>query len=459
MLRISNIWLVYLLFIITMNAQATDIFGNLKSEATHQMHLAVEDDYITHHQVIVASTEIDEEGNFHFPFNPKDSISCVYLKTYKHIYRLHVHSTGKYEIKLEATADAGLIDNKKILTLKSLTESKPKINKEIAYIDSLFDAFVAKNYLLMIHPRSIKVAADSFKVSLKEQVKHFNAYSRSYAQYTLAGIDEASGYRESYFFKNYTSLSQQINKHAYYNYINTHYKNYFELLIAKTCFGDGKRMINEQHNVPDMLSKMHHCDSLLSIDSLREYLLIAGLSRVYYKREFNKSSIEMMMRHIAFHSTSETNKKAATNFIHLIERLNIGSKAPQFELPNQKLDTIQLSQYKGMITYVCFTKFDNFDWQTHLSILERLQLLYEKRMHIITITLEDDMKQMNALWQQHKFSETILNGFDNLALRDAYGIDTLPKYILLDADGDVIKNSQCSPVDGIEEIIKQCLKK
>ena len=409
---LPKIWLALLLLIFIGDTQATDIFGNLKSAASLNIHLAVEEDFITHHHVIIASSEVDEEGNFQFHFNLKDSIACIYLKTIKHIYRLHVHAQGKYELKLEEPRNAGLLENKKILKATSFTESKPKINSEITRIDSIFDAFVAKHYLLMIHPRSIKLAADTFKLQLNDLIKNYHSYSQSYAHYTLAGIDEAAGYREAYFYKNYTATSQPINKQAYYSYLNTHFKNYFELLIAKACFGDGKRIINEQHHVPDLLTKMQQCDSLLSVDSLREHLMISGLSKLYYKREYNKSSIEMMMRYVAFHSTSSLNKKAATNFIHQIERLNIGSKAPAFTLVNQKGDTIQLAQFKGFLTYLCFAKFDNFDWQTQLSILERLQLLYEKRIHVIVITMEDDMKQMTSLWQQRKFSETILNGFD-----------------------------------------------
>jgi hypothetical protein len=111
------------------------------------------------------------------------------------------------------------------------------------------------------------------------------------------------------------------------------------------------------------------------------------------------------------------------------------------------------------MTYVCFTKFDNFDWQTHLPILERLQLLYEKRIHIAVITMGNDMKQMTALWQQKKYAENVLNGFDQLSLSEAYSLDIFPKYFLIDADGDILQNKLCSPIDGIEEIIKQYLKK
>jgi hypothetical protein len=52
----------------------------------------------------------------------------------------------------------------------------------------------------------------------------------------------------------------------------------------------------------------------------------------------------------------------------------------------------------------------------------------------------------------------VFNGFDNLFLKSDYQIDALPKYMLIDVEGDLLKTSNCSPVDGVEEIIKQALK-
>lgn len=454
-----RIFLFCSLFIISEQAFATDIYGTFKTDANLKIYVSIEDDYITHQLRNICESTIEEDGTFHLSFQLPDSISKVYIKTFQHIFSLYVHAKGKYELKLEEAKDAVLLYNKQLLKISSLQESIPKINSEIANIDSLFDTFFSKHYLLMIHPRSIKLAADTFKLKLKEYIKNYNEYSKEYAHYTMASIDEASGYREKYFFKNYTSTPPLHNKGVYYAYINQHFKNYFELAITKSNFGDGKKMINEQHNSNDLLKKLQACDSLLSIDSLREYLMIEGLSKLYYKREYSKSSIEMIMRYIAFNSAYIQNKKATKNFISQIEKLTIGSKAPNFELVNQKLDSVKLSDFKGVLTYLCFTTFDNFDWQTQLPILERLQLLYEKRIHIVVITMGNDMKQMTALWQQKKYAENVLNGFDELSLSEAYALDIFPRYFLIDSDGDILLNNQCSPIDGIEEMMKQYLKK
>jgi monoamine oxidase len=57
------------------------------------------------------------------------------------------------------------------------------------------------------------------------------------------------------------------------------------------------------------------------------------------------------------------------------------------------------------------------------------------------------------------YAENVLNGFDQLSLSEDYSLDIFPKYFLIDADGDILQNKLCSPIDGIEEIIKQYLKK
>ena len=67
----------------------------------------------------------------------------------------------------------------------------------------MYDDFYSKNYLKLIHPRSIKSAGDSFKkVVFSQNFLNENLYVKSYAHYLFAALDEASGMREKYFQNN-----------------------------------------------------------------------------------------------------------------------------------------------------------------------------------------------------------------------------------------------------------------
>jgi len=66
---------------------------------------------------------------------------------------------------------------------------------------------------------------------------------------------------------------------------------------------------------------------------------------------------------------------------------------------------------------------------------------------------------MKAMQNQKLLSGIVLNGYDSFFLKNDFLIDSLPKYILIDEEGDVLKTTNCSPVDGIEEAIKAALKK
>lgn len=100
-----KIFLFCCLFIANEQAFATDIYGTFKTDANLKIYVSIEDDYITHQLRNISESNIEEDGTFHLSFQLPDSISKVYIKTFQHIFSLHVHAKGKYELKLEEAKD------------------------------------------------------------------------------------------------------------------------------------------------------------------------------------------------------------------------------------------------------------------------------------------------------------------------------------------------------------------
>ena len=456
-MKALSIFSFFLLFCTSLFSKS--ITGAYKPLANCHVYACVDDDYITNTPLYIAETIADADGKFTLNLKQLNGVNKVWIKTSQYITYMYVIFGFDYELKLSLPTSSNIIDNKQFLNLKVLNEEQVFVNKQMAIVDSLFDDFYSAYYKTLIHPRSIKRAADGFKTQLYKLINTNIDYVELYCHYSFATLDAAAGMRQAYMYRQYANneLGKE-NLEAYYNFIKQNYKGYFENIIAKPCFGDASALINEEHNCSSILQKLTTCDTIIKNDSLRELLFVCGLQTVYYKREFKKPSIEMMLRYMAFNSKYSSIKKISKNIIAKVSALNMGAPAPDFALPNAQNDSIKLSSLKGKLVYLCFTNYSNVDWQTHLPILERLQLLYDKRIQITTITLGNDMKQMNTLLKQKKFSSDVLNGFDNMFLKSDYQIDVLPKYMLIDADGDILKTSNCSPVDGLEDLIKQALK-
>ena len=455
-MKALSIFSFFLLFCTSLFSKS--ITGAYKPLANCHVYACVDDDYITNTPLYIAETIADAEGKFTLNLKPLNGVNKVWIKTSQYITYMYVIYGFDYEVKLSLPASSNITENKQFLKLKVLNEEQLFVNKQMAIADSLFDDFYSTYYNSRILPRSLKRAADAFKTKLYQLVNNNVDYVEMYCHYSFATLDTAAGMKQTYMYEQYANNELYTeNPEVYYNFIKQNYKGYFENTIAKPCFGDASAIINEEYNCISILQKLTACDSIIKNDSLRELLFVCGLQSAYYKREYKKPSIEMMLRYMALNSKFSSIKKIAKNIIAKISALNVGALAPEFALPNAQNDSIKLSSQKGKLVYLCFTNYSNVDWQTHLPILERLQLLYDKRFQIITITLGNDMKQMNALLKQKKFSNEVLNGFDNFFLKSDYQIDALPKYIMIDADGDIIKTTNCSPIDGVEEIIKQAL--
>ena len=450
---------LFLFLLLSKKIFSTTITGTYKPLANTHVYISICDDYFTETPTYIGETIADNYGTFHLNLKPLNGINKVWIKTSQYITFLYISNQGNYTIELSLPNSSNTVENKQFLYCKVL-QGNDSINKEIKQIDSIFDNFYSLNYLKFIHPRTIKLVADTFKKKLVTIISSSPEFIKAYTHFALSTIDDASGMRESYFYNQYTNSSLSSgNLEAYYKYLKEHYKSYFEKIIAKPCFGDAQQIINEQHNCASIIDKITSCDTIIKTDSLRELLFCNGLLNLYYKREYKKPSIEMMLRYMAFNSKFITVKKVCKNILAKVTALSVGTPAPNLKLPSSNADSISLSSQKGKLVYLCFTNYSNLEWQTHLPIIERLQLLYDKRLQIITVTLLNDFSQMKAMQNQKLLSGIVLNGYDSFFLKNDFLIDSLPKYILIDEEGDVLKTTNCSPVDAIEEAIKAALKK
>lgn len=123
-----------------------------------------------------------------------------------------------------------------------------------------------------------------------------------------------------------------------------------------------------------------------------------------------------------------------------LKRLEKGSQAPYFEFQNQKGDILTLKDFKGKTTYIDI-------WATWcapcIKEIPSLKELQTKFPNVNFVSISIDKKDKIASWKkflkEKKLNESIqLIAFQDESFKKDYGISGIPRFILIDKNGNLI---------------------
>jgi len=121
--------------------------------------------------------------------------------------------------------------------------------------------------------------------------------------------------------------------------------------------------------------------------------------------------------------------------------LAIGTPAPAFRLPSAAGDTLSLGSWHGKLVYLNFWKSTSGPCLYDLSHLQALQKQFAGR-DIVFVSINLDDKEES--WQQQLAQKQLpgvqlwaASGYQSAAAA-AYGVQTIPAYVLVGEDGTIV---------------------
>jgi thiol-disulfide isomerase/thioredoxin len=154
-----------------------------------------------------------------------------------------------------------------------------------------------------------------------------------------------------------------------------------------------------------------------------------------------------------------TNEEYKTTLRKLYDQwkyLGEGSDAPAFSYPNIEGDTVNLEGFKGKYIYVDV-------WATwcgpcirELPFLEKLQEEYAgKNIVFISISIDKDQNSWEQMVAEKEMKgvQLIANKGWKAAICDAYAINSIPRFLLIDREGKIISARAERPSGKIGEVL------
>ncbi len=452
--------LLLLFIVLNFNSVFSQVIieAKIPDYAEQQVSVFQFEDYYTNKEILIQSVTTDKEGVFKLkiPINEVKKITIKTNQTSAHLFA-EPDSTYIVEFGKPDTNAIEIIGYENPVSMHFLNKNEQSLNNRIIYFENLLSSFYASNNIYFAQPRILQKELLNFKNKIiQKEFASASPFLKTYIEYSIAPIEEASFTNYNYQFNQYFSKQILYNHPMYMNYFNAFFKQHLKRLSLKPKGADLFAEINEMHSYSNALSTLLKADTLLKNDTLRELILLTGLREWYYLKDNNRNNISLLMNYIALKGLSNQNKIVAKNLLQDMNSLDAGSAAPELVLNHPKYKT--LADVKGFYVYINFWANWNVESLQELKYIQKLEQNYGHRVIFISVATGENLEAEKQYFTSNKLNWILLHDTDK-SIRNAYNIKNIPYYILIDTDGDIIKGNAPAPSNNMDNFLKQLIKK
>jgi len=454
------LFIVLLLWFATVgNAQRpVTITGEAPFAKNEEIRLLVFDDLLNYIPTVAATDQIDKNGRFKLSYST-NQIKLVQLaiRTSKAEFFIVPDHDYQFQITTDTTLFK-LINPERYggyLQITNPSADSSDLNFKINRFSNYFSR--AMNYFAFrITVDKDRSAYDTLTSLLHDkfdiQYNPLNFY-QSYTYYTCGQLDricfakDQKTFYQKYFDNDYILYNNppymSLFRESYSGYLyNSHH-------IAKELLA---RTINDS---PDYLTLFNEVgrDPMLTNERLRELVIILNLIEFYGNEEFDKGNVVKLLRYI----------KASTHFPeHIIYIDNALSRisladAPQRSIvfKNDKGKKCPIKQFEGKDIYVQLFQSDCLDCVREMMLIKEFNKKYGEKIQFISLNIDPDRESYEHFCQTYgeMFDWPILYFDDNYDWLLENGVEALPDYCIINAQGQMLQRYPPAPEFGLAEYL------
>jgi peroxiredoxin len=185
----------------------------------------------------------------------------------------------------------------------------------------------------------------------------------------------------------------------------------------------------------------------IHIGSIRDWFIMQSI--IFGFGHYDFSEVERVYEE-AFPAIADPwMKETLLNHYTAIKRLKPGNPAPAFTLKNEKGQMVSLSEFKGKVVYIdfwgvfcgpCIYDIKNYIPQLH-------EYYKDKDVVFINICVDVKEKQWKDALIKYKLDgiNLLAEGWTDHPVCQAYNINGIPHYILIDKEGKIVNNNARGP--------------
>lgn len=430
------------------------ITGDAPFAKNEEIRLLVFDDLLNNIPRVVATDKIDKTGRFALKYVTNEiKLAQLAIRTSKAEFFLVPSNSYNFHVSVD-TVLFDLINPETYGGYLQVVSDKLdtndlnyKINRFNYYFNEVMDGYAFR----LTYDRD--AAAHDTVMSLIEsrfpvQYDPLNFY-RSYIYYSCGILDKlcfAKQPIQTYqrFFDNDYLL---YNNPAYMAMFVNNYRGYLynSRYVSKELLN---KTINENPDYAALFNGLGR-DPMLVNERIRELVIILNLIEFHDYEEFDKGHVVSLLQYIRATSHFPEHLVYVENALKLFSEGRYDFA--KLKLTNERGKKIELKQFEGKPIYLQLFQSDCVDCIREMMLIKQFNQKYGDKIHFVSLNLDVDQKQYEAFCKKYgqMFDWPILYFNGNYEWLSEQGVETLPDYLLVSAEGKLVNRFAPAPEQGL----------
>lgn len=463
------LFIVFLFIIFQVNtfAQNVTLYGVAPSYVGEKLTFYTYSDLITYTEEELGNCVVDSLGKFECKIN-LNSTKQAFIDVGIFHCIFYVEPQKDLKINLPEKIDKELKDYlnpyfEPVYFFVGMNDTLD-LNYKIKTFDDVYDDYMASKFLNMYSKPNRGDVEFFIHRTEGRFLDSTNTYFNTYKKYRYARIKNLS------YIMDYQRMTLDYfhdkpifyNNPAYMELFNSQFENFFG---KYSVTGKGKDLINNieleksVHAIKQTLKK--HIE--FSNDTLEELIILKGLFDAFFIRNMIQYPVfhEVQLNHVLDSMEILTkipeHKIIAKNIRAKIRFLARGTKAPEFELQNEKGERVSLKSFEGKYVYLNFCNTNSRECREDFELIKEIAKKY-KQLEIVSIATDEDFGKAKAYFEKMKYKWTLLDFKSQKEIIKQYNVQLFPTYYLIDKQGLFMLSPGISPKENIEQLFWRIYK-
>ena len=186
-------------------------------------------------------------------------------------------------------------------------------------------------------------------------------------------------------------------------------------------------------------------------DTLAEMILLQEFSELFYRGEYHKEAILIMLDSMTLDPVTPGFGIYAEQLHQKLSSLVTGNVPPDFTLEDLAGKSWSPTDFEGKYTYLFFGTTDHYGCMMEYPFLQSYIEKHSAYLNVVTVMTSEDRNKLDDFMARNGYSWTVLHYEGQPGVLDDYMIRAYPTAYLIDRDGKLLLSPATFPSEGFEQ--------
>jgi len=327
-------------------------------------------------------------------------------------------------------------------------------DQEINYTIAAFDARFAdiNNEVIMQRRKGLGSNTDSIIQSLESQfsadtTQFFSSYRRF--RYGILKLNEGKTGLEA-ISQDFLGPRVMEWHPGFVELFRAMFKD-FIFYYSQTDEGQGLRsLINRKQDFRQARELVRKHPAVWS-DTLADMILLQEFSDLFYRGDFHKQALLIMLDSMTSHPVSPEFGTYASQLKTKLSSLVTGNYPPAISLEDLDGKLCTLEDFKGKYTYLFFGTPDHYGCMMEYPFLQSYTEKHADYLNVVTIMASKEKSELEEFMTRNGYSWKALRYEYQPGVLSDYQVRAYPTAYLIDREGKLLLSPAMLPTDGFEQ--------